>query len=390
MILIRLSILFSALFLCALPAYAQWYESTGQASVVNQGIEQARAQAIESALRQSLDFAGGRVSSVEHVVDGVLTGHFIEWSTDGAIENAQLVRERRRGDNLEVTVRTHIRQIYDQCPAANFRKGVAVVPFEFARPEQARHGELWQLERSASEQFSRLLGQSSNSFFLAHTLERKIGLADLRGADNNQAMAGFARRVNKETDAQYIIGAVFDDISTEDVPGVNYTFWRPAKQQRNLALTLYAFDGSSGELLTRARVSGQSSWQFAYNEIVDPYSQQFWRSTYGTLLNQRLTDLVNGLDDTLGCEEPHGQVVAVNGPAITVNLGDNHGVRSGQRLYVYHRGNFSDAQGIYREQWVLSPYQLEISRVERSSSTAHAADNAMGTNIQVNDRVVIR
>lgn len=380
----------SVLLLFSMPLYAQWYESTGRASIVNQDIDQARAQAIESALRQSLDFAGGRVASVERVVDGVLTGHYMEWSTDGAIEHAQLVNERRQGNTVEVTVRTQIRQIYDQCPAANFRKGVAVVPFELAQPEQARHGDLWQLERSSAEQFSRLLGHGSNSFFLAHTLERKIGLVNLRTAANSQSMAGFARRVGKDTDAQYVIGAVFDDISTEDEPGVNYTFWRPAKQQRNLALTLYAFDSSSGELLTRARVEGRSPWGFDYNEAVDPHSQQFWRSTYGTLLNQRLADLVQGLDDQLGCEEPRGQVVAVNGSQIIINLGENHGVSSGQRLYLYHRGNFTDAQGIYREQWVLSPYQLEISQVERSSSTSQVADNAVGTNIQVNDRVVVR
>lgn len=369
--------------------HSDWYESTGSASVRNQTVEQARARAIENALRQSLDFSGGRISSVEHVVDGVLAGSFFEWSTEGAIEHAELVRERRNGDRIEVTVRANIRQVQGQCPAANFRKGVTVVPFEFAQPEQARLGEIWELERSASAQFSQLLGQYSQTLFLEHRIDRKVGLADMRAANNDQAMISFARRVGKETDAQYVVAGVFDDISASQA-GRNYTFWTPANQNRALALTLYLFDGASGELLTRAQARDAAPWGFKYNESVDAHSQYFWQSAYGNVLNHALQDMVTGFEDKLACEEPRGQVVQVAGNEITVNLGENHGVSAGQTLHIYHRGNFVDDQNIYREQWILSSYQLEIIQTERSSALAHVVDNQGGTNIQVNDRVVVR
>lgn len=370
-------------------AHADWYETTASAPVIGGNTERARAIAVENALRQSLDFAGGRVTSVEHVVDGVLKGSHFEWSSDGVIEQAHLVRERRRGERIEVTVRANIRQSDTQCAAANFRKGVTVVPFELSQPEQARLGQVWEIERASSQRFAELLGRHSRSLFLEHRIDRKIGLAGLRGANNDQQMAGFARRVGKETDAQYIMAGVFEDIS-EEQRGRNLTFWTPAQQNRNLRLTMYLFDGASGELLTRASIHDQAPWDFDYHEQVDTHAQRFWQSAYGDTLERAMRDMVYGLDEKLACEEPRGQVVRVDGRDITVNLGNKHGLRSGQNLYIYHRGSFVDDQGIYREQWVLSPYQLEIVQVENSSAMARIQGDQPGSNIQPNDRVVIR
>ena len=323
------------------------------------------------------------------MVNGVLKGSHFEWSSGGAIEQAQLVRERRRGERVEVTVRTFIRQHLDQCAAANFRKGVAVVPFEIGQPEQARMGKVWELERAASNRFAELLGQHSQALFLEHQVARKVGLAQMRGANNEQQMAGFARRVGNETDAQYIMAGVFEDISGEQ-RGRNFTFWSPARQNRNLGLTLYLFDGTSGELLTRASIRDQAPWNFNYHDEVDTHSQRFWQSDYGQSLEQAMRDLVYGMDEKLACEEPRGRVIQVIGDLITVNLGAKHGVSAGQTLHIYHRGNFTDAQGVYREQWVLSPYQLQVQQVERSSATARVTGEQPGGNIQRNDRVVVR
>lgn len=389
--ILRLCVLLflSSTLIWSAPTLANWYEATGSAPILGGNTERARALAVENALRQSLDFAGGRITSVEHVVDGVLKGSHFEWSSNGAIEQAQLVRERRRGERIEMTVRTYIRQHLDQCAAANFRKGVAVVPFEISQPEQARLGQIWELERAASNRFAELLGQHSQALFLEHQGARKIGLAQMRGADNEQQMAGFARRVGNETDAQYVMAGIFEDISSEQ-RGRNLTFWSPARQNRNLGLTLYLFDSASGELLTRAAVRDQAPWNFNYHDAVDTHGQQFWHSPYGQTLEQAMRDLVYGMDEKLACEEPRGHVVQVAGDTITVNLGTKHGVSAGQTLHIYHRGNFTDAQGVYREQWVLSPYQLEVQQVERSSATAQVIGEQPGGNIQRNDRVVVR
>lgn len=386
-VILRLCVLFLlSVTLWVSEARASWYESTGSAPIIGGNLERARAIAVEDALRQSLDFAGGRVTSVEHVVDGVLKGSHFEWSSDGVIEQAHLVRERTRGERIEVTVRANIRQAENQCAAANFRKGVAVVPFELSQPEQARLGQVWDIEHAAALRFTELLGRHSQSLFLEHRLERKIGLAQLRGADSEQQMAGFARRIGKETDAQYVMAGIFEDISAEQ-RGTNFIFWTPAAQNRNLGLTMYLFASDSGELITRATVRDQAPWDFSYNEQVDTHGQRFWQSAYGNTIERAMQDMVYGLDEKLACAELRGQVVRVNGADVTVNLGSKHGVQAGQTLFIYHRGNFTDQQGIYREHWVLSPYQLEVVQVERSSALTRVRGDQPGGNIQPGDRV---
>lgn len=382
------AVLLSALF--SLPVSAEWYESKGWAPIINNNVDQARARAVESALRQSLDFAGGSVHSVEEVVDGVLTGQRMQWQTQGAIEHAELVRERVNGQRIEVTLRANIRQNQDQCAAANFRKGLVVVPFELKQSEQARYGDVWELGNASSQRFSRLIGQHSRQFTLEHSGGRKIGFADMLQQNTPQQLGQFARRVALENDSQYVIAGVFDDISTEPRSNTNWTFWSQPKENRNLGLTLYLFDGASGELITRAGIQEHQHWDFDYNEKVDVHSQRFWRSEYGVVLAQRLQDIVHGFDDKLRCQPLKGRVVDVSNENIHINLGSRNGIESGQELSLYHRGNFFDSQGNYREQWVVSPYQLEVTTVELRSAITRVKGEETGTNIQQHDRVVIR
>jgi hypothetical protein len=371
-------------------AQAEWYESKGWAPIINNDTETARARAAAMALRQSLDFAGGTVESVEEVVDGVLTGQQMQWRTQGAVEHAELVRERTNGQRLELTIRAFIRQQSDQCSAASMRKSVAVVPFELAHADQARAGQLWDLGEASSGRFADAISKRSRVLTLSHLLQRKVGFTRLIGADNDQETARLARHIGLENDAQYVIAGVFDDISTQDRSAVNLTFWTPPKQDRNLALTLYLFDTSSGELVTRAGVRETLPWNFNFGETVDAHSQNFWDSDYGQVLGQRLQDMTHGLGDQLRCEPVRARVVAVNGEDIQINLGDRHGLTTEHELQLYHRGNFTDAQGIYREQWVLSPYSLQVVQVARSSARTRVTGDESGTNIQVNDRVVVR
>lgn len=374
----------------SLNAQAEWYESKGWAPIINNDTDAARARAAEMALRQSLDFAGGSVESVEEVVDGVLTGQQMQWRTQGAVEHAELVRERTSGQRLELTLRAFIRKQSNECSAASMRKSIAVVPFELAQSDQARAGHLWELGDAASDRFADLISQRSGVLTLAHNLQRKVGFTRMLAADDDQEVASFARHVGLENDAQYVVAGVFDDISTQDRSSLNLTFWSQPKQDRNLALTLYLFDASSGELITRAGTRDTLAWNFAYGETVDAHQQTFWNSDYGQVLNQRLQDMTHGFDDKLRCEPVRAKVTAVQGEDIHINLGDAQGLSTEHELQLYHRGNFTDAQGIYREQWVLSPYSLDVVQVERSSARARVSGDETGTNIQVNDRVVVR
>ena len=71
--------------------HAQWYESTGHAVIQNSDIPGAKAAAIKDAITQALVFSGARVSSVQTLVDGVLTQDQLKISSQGEIQKIELV-----------------------------------------------------------------------------------------------------------------------------------------------------------------------------------------------------------------------------------------------------------------------------------------------------------
>ncbi len=74
---------------------AQWFESTGHAVVKNGDTSQAKSAAIKDAITQALVFSGARVTSVQTLVDGVLTQDQLKISSHGEIQKIELISEDR-------------------------------------------------------------------------------------------------------------------------------------------------------------------------------------------------------------------------------------------------------------------------------------------------------
>ena len=125
----RLTLLLIAFTYAGVGYAADWYETRGWAPIINGNVEAARERAIENALRESLDLAGGTVHRVEGVVNGVLTGQRLQWRSQGAIEHASLVRERSNGQRHEVTVRALIRSNINACETHGVKRSVLITPF---------------------------------------------------------------------------------------------------------------------------------------------------------------------------------------------------------------------------------------------------------------------
>ena len=77
---------------------AQWFESTGHATVKNGDTSQAKSAAIKDAITQALVFSGARVSSVQTLVDGVLTQDQLKISSHGEIQKIELISENRHNE----------------------------------------------------------------------------------------------------------------------------------------------------------------------------------------------------------------------------------------------------------------------------------------------------
>ncbi|WP_113908278.1 flagellar assembly protein T N-terminal domain-containing protein [Aliidiomarina celeris] len=378
-----------AVALCPPAHAADWYETKGWAPIINNDVDAARARAMESALRQSLDLAGGSVTSVEDVVNGVITGQHIQWQSQGAIEHVELVRERINGQRIEITVRALVRPNVQSCSANDYKSGLVIAPFEVKHRDHLQHGQIHDMPAASSFRFTRLLGQHSQRLFIQHQLQGPQGFLAKYERNDTPALGEYARRVAREHNSQYVVAGVFNDLSAAPQNGVNLAFWRHPNYDRSYELTLFLFDGISGELKTRASVAGKSPWNFHYTEQVNVSSEQFWQSDFGTRLETSMRDLVRGLDETLGCEPLRGQVVAAQGEQVTINLGSKHQLQVGAELQVMHRGGFYDELGRYREQWQLNPAAFVVTEVFANSSRLQARDSTPIAGVQARDLVVI-
>lgn len=386
----RIAFVLMAAALTSAAQAADWYETRGWAPIINGNVEAARERAVENALRQGLDLAGGSVQSVEEVVDGVITGQRMQWRSNGAIEHAELVRERTNKQRHEVTLRTLIRPNVSACGNSQYKPAVVLAPFEVAFPEHLRHGDIQTIGATSSFRFSRLLGQHSQSLRVAQLLSAPQGVSRFVNANQNVELAEFTRRVAREYNSQYIIAGIFHDLSATPVDGPNLLFWRHPAHNRQFELSLYLLDGYSGELLTTASVSGLTAWPYPYNAQVDTSSDAFWRNEFGQQLESRMRDLVYGFDQKLQCQGLKGLVLRTDNEQIYTNLGERNLIMPGTKAQLLHRGGFLDELGQYREQWVVNPAELVVTQVYGSSSVLQVSNGEPLIGVQQRDIILIK
>lgn len=386
----RIAFFLVALALASTVQAADWYETRGWAPIINGNVDAARERAIENALRQGLDLAGGSVQSVEEVVDGVITGQRMQWRSNGAIEHAELVRERTNGQRHEVTLRTLIRPNVSACESMAYKPAVVLAPFEVAHPEHLLHGDIRDIGRASSFRFSRLLSQHAQSVQVAQLIATPQGVGRYINANKKLELAEFTRRIAREYNSQYVMAGVFHDLSATPVGGAQLLFWRHPAHNRQFELSLYLLDGYSGELITTASVSGLSSWSYPYNAQVDVTSEAFWRNDFGQQLETSMRDLVYGIDQKLQCQALKGLVIRTENNQIYSNLGERNLIMPGTKAQLLHRGGFLDELGQYREQWVLNPAELEVTQVYGSSSVLRATNGEALVGIQERDLIIIQ
>lgn len=370
------------------PAQARWVEAQGDALIIDGDISGARAQAIETALQQALMLAGGNVSSVQRVVDGVMQNTQTEWRGQGNVDQVDIVREEINGDRIFITIRADIWNRDGSCPSSDYKKAVTIAPFEVAERSQAVWGQVYRLGEVSAQRFTRQLGSRAQNLTVKHTLKRDVGVQDALRQVDLQYLGKMARVLGQENDSQYVIFGLYDDLSVHvrstgilgDLIGTSYA--------RNYALTLYLLDAYSGEIVTRAHINDAANWDFSEQQEVDVAANYFWNSPFGLSLQQSLNELATGIDAKLRCEPARGRIVRVNGQELQINLGTVNGVKAGDMLRVVHEANFVDTNQNFRQKWALSDYIVQVTQVNQTSAIARLPTDDYLSNVQINDWVV--
>ena len=376
------------IFLLAWPAYAQWITASGSAPIINGDQDEARAQATQDALRQAMLQAGASVSSIQSLSNGALTRDQFQIRANSEIRQYNLLQEEVRNGRLSVSLRAYIVADRTRCAGASYAKGITLVRFRFANPEQASYGQLFDLHRELTRQIFNRLGKLSQNFVTRRWLDANLGLDPRRLEQGETGYIGQMQSLAAETDSQYLLFGVLEDISLRDADGNELEQWL-RDPIRHFTLQLYLFDGLTGELNDQSNYQGEAVWSFSKQERVDVSSQKFWSSSYGMEVAAQINRAVQDLQLKTQCSTPIARIMHVDGENYHINLGKRNGIKTGDRFYIEQRADFNDNYGENRTLRNPTTGAMEVKKVYDNNAVMMPMNRYAPGNIQVNDLAVM-
>jgi len=377
---------FSLIISCS--TMSQWFEAQGSAIVRNNDKYAAKSQAAQNALKKALLVAGASVSSVQQVVNGLLTKNELNIRASGNVKSVEIVDETYRGNKINVTIRTDIFSQQKQCFSADYRKGLLLTKSRIQHREQANIGQLYPLDKKIIDRLSAHIKHNSRfaDASLAVNNQTKFSLFN-QGLFNRQ-LKDLSISLANFTDSQYILFSEINDLSFDDEVQNNWQFWQSNEFERNFAITIYLFNGTNGELVFEKNYHDFATWTYAKRTKVDVNSATFWHSEYGRMLDKTLNNIMTDIDDNIMCLPTRGKILNVAGNKILINLGSRQGVKIGDEFSLLHLNNFVDENGQTYAGFNVSTYKVKVIQVSQQTAKAVTLDDTLLGNIQVDDLAV--
>lgn len=241
---------------------AQWYEVEGRAFIANGDKHSARALAMENALKKALLVAGASVSSVQQVVNGLLTEDQLSVRASGTVNSVDIINESFDGDYVNVTVRADIFPQEKQCFAADYKKSLLITRANIMHREQANIGKIYKLDTVIPDVLNQKISQHSR-FIDAHLVAKnKVNFSRLNQSFQNEEIRTLTMELGHMFDSQYVLYSELNDISFGQESLNTWQFWQEAQFQRHFSTTLYLYNSANGEFIFSKEYSNSAPWQF--------------------------------------------------------------------------------------------------------------------------------
>ena len=376
--------LISATFTCN----AQWYEAQGHARIDKDSVEIARTKAMENALKKALLVAGADVSSIQQVVNGLLTQDQISIRASGSVNSIELIDELHSSNMISVTIRADIFPQEKKCFALDLKKSVLLTKSHLNHREQANIGKIYKLDSAVISELNQKLRSQGTYSASKLLLKSATAFSRLNESYNEEKIKQLAMALASTTDSQYILFSEINDVSFEQQRSNSWKVWQQGTYPRNFDFTLYLYSGINGELVWQKNYQNTGIWEFNKRESIDVNGTIFWQSNYGNMISALLDNIVNDIDENIMCEPSEGKILQVKGSQVVINLGRRHGVKIGDEFSLLHMSNFKSDNGNHYVSYNISPFKVKVTKVTKQSSTAISLDNGLLGNIQINDLVV--
>ena len=386
--LTKSTILATSLLLTSVTCNAQWYEAQGHASTDEDSVEVARTKAMENALKKALLVAGASVSSIQQVVNGLLTQDQISIRASGSVNSIELIDELHSNNMISVTVRADIFPQEKKCFALDYKKSILLTKSNLIQRQQANVGKIYQIDSAVIRQLYKKLANQSSYSNGKLLLKSATEFSRLNNSFNEEKIKQLTISLADTTDSQYVVFSEINDISFEEQRTNSWKIWQQGTYPRNFDFTLYLYNGLSGEQIWQGSYQDTAVWEFNKRRSVDVNATAFWKSDYGNMLDSLIDKIVSDIDDNVMCEPSEGKIVQVQGNQITINLGRHHGVKIGDEFTLLHSNSFISEQGRNYAGFNISPYKVKVTKLTKQSATAITLDNNLLGNIQINDLAV--
>jgi hypothetical protein len=368
--------------------HAQWYESTGHAVIQNSDIPSAKAAAIKDAITQALVFSGARVSSVQTLVDGVLTQDQLKISSQGEIQKIELVSENRSSDEFAITLRLDIFAQTEQCPQSNFNKFIAVTQSQLTNREHARMGQIFDINKAVSKNIYTALQKSKMSAVPVAYFNKAIKVDTYFNQQHDYSNSQL-EEISSRSNAQYVLLSQITSLSTSDKLNSDYAFWQDESYQRHYQIEFSLFNGTTYEPLWQQSYQSQAIWPFEKTAIIDVNSNRFWQSPFGQSISEINQTLSYDLQAAMACLPTQGKIMHMENNKLVINLGKAHGLEKGQQLSIAHHNYLTDAQGNTMPHTITTLNRIRVEQLYQHSAIAVSINDQPLPGVQINDIVEV-
>lgn len=369
-------------------SFGQWYESQGTATIKNDDSKAAKNRAMQNALRKALLVAGASVSSVQQVVNGLLTQNEINIRASGSVNSFELISENYTDNLVTVTIRADIFPQEQKCFAADYRKSMLLTRSNILHREQANIGKVYQLDKALVKQLANKIQKNAIYLDTKLALQTKTEFSRLNQSLAMEQLKSLTMSLASMTDSQYVLFSEIQDISMAEHENNSWQFWQDNIYQRHFNIALYIYDGATGEKILDKQYQSSAPWQYNKRQQVDVASQNFWQSEYGLQISQTIDNMVTDIDENMMCQPTQGKIVQVAGNSITFNLGKKHGVKVGDEFSLLHFNHFISDDNKSYPGFNISPYKVVVNEVTNDNARATTTEQHIMDNIQINDLAV--
>ena len=317
-------------------ALATWYQGSAQQKLsgLNYDLDSIRTATIKQAITNASLKSGVYVTSESIVLDGLLQSSKNVFKNKGDIRRVEILSETISGDRLTVIVNVDIKPMIN-CNQDGYVKSVTVAQFPFVNSMPIINSELFNLGSQITRRLSSQLSQSETIAEPQQLNESFTSKSSLKTL-NLQNIDKVSHHLATKYGNQFIVFGFIQDVGLFEQVTDNLLI-DDVNLRRNFTIQLYLYDAWQSSLLINKRYHGEANWNFDDHENLDTDNSVFWRSDYGRVVLNTLSNAVIDINDLITCQKSLIQIVHKNQNEAIINLGTKHGVKAGDEFSLIRR-----------------------------------------------------